>query len=103
MESDRFSSRWPVSPFDRDKFVESKSFHQKHITLRPQDPEPYYWVGVIDWTLSFRADRELRAAFNQHARGDEQLGEADPTRSLRAFVNSTGRSMAPLSVRGSSL
>jgi tetratricopeptide (TPR) repeat protein len=64
-------------PFDRDQFAESKSFHQKHIALRPQDPEPYYWVGVIDWTLSFRADRELRAEFNQHARGDEQLGEAD--------------------------
>jgi hypothetical protein len=65
-------------PFDRDKFAESKSFHQKHLTLRPQDPEPYYWVGVIDWTLSFRADRELRAEFNQYAREDEQLGEADP-------------------------
>jgi tetratricopeptide (TPR) repeat protein len=64
-------------PFDADKFAESKSFHRKHITLRPQDPEPYYWVGVIDWTLSFLADRELRAGFNQHARGDEQLGEAD--------------------------
>ena len=64
-------------PFDRDKFAESKSFHLRHITLRPQDPEPYYWVGVIDWTLSFLADRELRAEFNQHARGDEQLGEAD--------------------------
>jgi hypothetical protein len=34
-------------------------------------------VGVIDWTLSFLADRELRAGFNQRARGDEQLGEAD--------------------------
>lgn len=64
-------------PFDRDKFTGSKSFHQKHITLRPQDPEPDFWVGVLDWTLSFRADRELRAEFNQHARGDEQLGEAD--------------------------
>jgi aminoglycoside phosphotransferase (APT) family kinase protein len=65
------------SLLDADKFAESKSFHRKHITLRPQDPEPYYWVGVIDWTLSFLADRELRAGFNLHARGDEQLGEAD--------------------------
>jgi hypothetical protein len=64
-------------PFDADKFAESKSFHREHITLRLQDPEPYYWVAVIDWTLSFLADRELRAGFNQHARGDEQLGAAD--------------------------
>jgi tetratricopeptide (TPR) repeat protein len=65
-------------PFDPDKFAESKSFHHKHSQIRPQDPEPYYWVGVIDWTLSFHADRELRAHFNQYARESEQLGEADP-------------------------
>jgi hypothetical protein len=29
-------------PFDAEKFAESKSFHRKHITLRPEDPEPYY-------------------------------------------------------------
>src|SRR5437016_8079782 len=36
----------------------SKSYHQKHIYLRPDDPEPYYWTGVIDWTLAFRARSE---------------------------------------------
>src|SRR5262249_7968595 len=38
-------------PFDPKKFEESKTYHQKHIQLRPEDPEPYYWIGVIDWTL----------------------------------------------------
>jgi hypothetical protein len=61
--------------FHADKFRESKSFRRKHITLRPQDPEPCYWVGIIDWTLSFLADRERRGESNRHARGDEQLGE----------------------------
>jgi|HubBroStandDraft_6_1064221.scaffolds.fasta_scaffold505521_2 tetratricopeptide (TPR) repeat protein len=65
-------------PFDADKFVESKSFHRRHIQIKPDDPEPYYWIGVIDWTLSYRADREMRAGFNQHARENEKLGEADP-------------------------
>jgi Tfp pilus assembly protein PilF len=32
------------SPFDPDLFQESKSCHQKHIYLRPDDPEPYYWI-----------------------------------------------------------
>lgn len=64
------------TPFDPSKFEESKSFHQKHIQLRPNDPEPYYWVGVIDSTLSFRAVRELRARYNQDAQGD--LHDADP-------------------------
>src|SRR5713101_3477237 len=64
-------------PFDPDLFQESKSYHQKHIYLRPDDPEPYYWIGVIDWTLSFRANSLLRAKFNLSVRG-RQLSEAAP-------------------------
>jgi len=37
------------TPYDPTKFEESKSFHQRHIQIKPNDPEPYYWVGVIDW------------------------------------------------------
>jgi tetratricopeptide (TPR) repeat protein len=53
------------TPYDPKKFEESKSYHQKHIDLKPSDPEPYYWIGVIDWTLAFRANGELRAAYNK--------------------------------------
>src|SRR2546428_9103231 len=52
------------TPYDPKKFEESKSYHQKHIELKPNDPEPYYWIGVIDWTLAFRANGEARAAYN---------------------------------------
>jgi hypothetical protein len=52
-------------PFDPKKFEESKSYHQRHIQLKPEDPEPYYWIGVIDWTLAFRANGEMRAAYNK--------------------------------------
>ncbi len=51
------------TPYDPKKFEESKSYHQKHIEQKSTDPEPYYWIGVIDWTLSFRANGELRAAY----------------------------------------
>src|SRR6202451_2887698 len=47
-------------PFDPKMMEESKSFHQQHIQLKPDDPEPYYWVGVIDWSLAFRGSRDLR-------------------------------------------
>lgn len=47
-------------PFSPDLLAESKSYHQRHIQIRPHDPEPYYWIGVIDWTLAFRANGELR-------------------------------------------
>jgi tetratricopeptide (TPR) repeat protein len=52
-------------PFDPKKFEESKSYHQRHIQLKPDDPEPYYWIGVIDWTLAFRSNGEMRVAYNK--------------------------------------
>ena len=52
-------------PFDAKKFEESKTYHQKHIQIKPQDPEPYYWIGVINWTMAFRANAEMRAAYNR--------------------------------------
>ncbi len=65
------------TPYDPKKFEESKSYHQKHIELKPNDPEPYYWIGVIDWTLAFRANGELRAAYNRdHVQ--KQVRDTDP-------------------------
>ena len=65
------------TPYDPKKFEESKSYHQKHIELKPNDPEPYYWIGVIDWTLAFRGNGELRAAYNrEHV--NKQVRDDDP-------------------------
>ena len=65
------------TPYDPKKFEESKSYHQKHIDLKPDDPEPYYWIGVIDWTLAFRANGELRAAYNK-SNIKKQVRDDDP-------------------------
>jgi len=53
-------------PFDPKKFEESKSYHQKHIALKPQDPQPYYSIGVIDWALAYRGNTEMRAEYNRN-------------------------------------
>src|SRR5215813_3186110 len=53
------------TPYDPKLFDESKTYHQKHIQLKPEDPEPYYWIGVIDWTLAFRANAEMRKDYNE--------------------------------------
>lgn len=53
------------TPFDLSKFQESKKYHQMHIDIKPNDPEPYYWIGVINWVLSNRTNLELRAAYNK--------------------------------------
>lgn len=47
-------------PFSVEKMEESKSYHRKHVQIAPDDPEPYYWIGVIDWSIAFRANNVLR-------------------------------------------
>ncbi len=64
-------------PFDAKKFEESKTYHQRHIQLKPEDPEPYYWIGVIDWTLAFRGNGELRIAYNKD-NIKKQVKDTDP-------------------------
>jgi hypothetical protein len=64
------------SPYDPAKIQQSKTYHEKHIELKSDDPEPYYWVGVIDWTLAFRANRDLREEYNKN--GKKQIKENEP-------------------------
>jgi tetratricopeptide (TPR) repeat protein len=65
------------TPYDPKKFEESKSYHLRHIAIKPDDPEPYYWIGVIDWVLANRINLELRAAYNkEHI--NKQIRETDP-------------------------
>ena len=53
------------TPYKPEMFEESKKYHQMHIQFKPEDPEPYYWIGVIDWTISFRGNAELRKDYNE--------------------------------------
>jgi tetratricopeptide (TPR) repeat protein len=64
-------------PFDPKKFEESKSFHERHIQLKPDDPQPYYSIGVIDWALAYRGNTELRSDYN-HSNVKKQVRDTDP-------------------------
>jgi len=64
-------------PFDQKKFEESKSYHAKHVQLKPQDKQPYYSVGVIDWALAYRGNTEMRADYNK-AHINKQVKDTDP-------------------------
>lgn len=68
-------------PYEPAKFEESREYHQKHISIRPSDPEPYYWIGVINWTLAYRGNREMRAEYNNRSprrpvKDDEPMPDA---------------------------
>lgn len=78
-------------PIDTTKFEESKTYHQKHIDIKPSDPEPYYWLGVIDWTIAYRTNSELRLEYNKN-NIKKQIKDADPLPpAVRAeYVNKDG-------------
>ena len=59
--------------------------------MKPTDPEPYYWIGVIDWTLAFRANAELRTAYNKdHINKQIKEGDALPAVVRADYVSKDG-------------
>ncbi|MGC1462371.1 MAG: hypothetical protein WA802_09230 [Terracidiphilus sp.] len=64
------------TPFDAKKFEESKQYHLKHIQIKPEDPESYYWIGVIDWSLAYRDNKDMRADYNN--KGKKPVKDTDP-------------------------
>jgi tetratricopeptide (TPR) repeat protein len=65
------------TPFTPERFTESKTYHMKHIALKPEDPEPYYWVGVIDWTITYRDNLVKRGSWRL-AHAGKPLKDDDP-------------------------
>jgi tetratricopeptide (TPR) repeat protein len=64
------------NPYNQNTLEESKQYHLKHIQIQPQDPEPYYWISVIDWAIAFHGNREMRDDYNKKAR--KPIKETDP-------------------------
>ena len=64
-------------PINEKGFEESKTYHERHIQIKPDDPEPYYWMGVIDWTLAWRGNGEMRMDYNKN-NARKQVKDMDP-------------------------
>lgn len=58
------------------QFPESKQYYQKASGFDPNDPEPYYSIGVIDWTQSYQPRMEARATLGM--RPEDHLNAKDP-------------------------
>jgi tetratricopeptide (TPR) repeat protein len=46
--------------FNMKKFDEAKEYNERRIKLEPTNPEPYYWIGVLDWGVCFPRAQTLR-------------------------------------------
>ncbi len=57
------------------KFDDAKAYYRKALEIDPNDPEPYYSVGVIGWTQTYQPRMEERAKLGM--KPDEQLSSKD--------------------------
>jgi tetratricopeptide (TPR) repeat protein len=46
--------------FNMGRFEEAKKWYKKRTGVEPTNPEPYYSIGVVDWTLAYKANQETR-------------------------------------------
>jgi tetratricopeptide (TPR) repeat protein len=74
------------NPFKRELFEESKTYHSRHIQLSPNDPDPYYWMGFINWTIVYRANDEVRSNYNRNARKPIKADEPLPDKVREQFA-----------------
>lgn len=65
-----------ANPFDEKKLQDSKQYHLKHISIKPDDAEPYYWIAVIDWSLAYHINNQMREDYNKTSK--KPLREIDP-------------------------
>ena len=66
-------------PPNPETLTEAKTWQRKVIALKPDDPTPYYWIGVIDWSMAYRANQDLRQKYNEHLpRRAKPLQAGDP-------------------------
>jgi tetratricopeptide (TPR) repeat protein len=55
------------------KFEDAKKYNQRRIEIEPNNPEPYYWIGVLDWAIAFPRTQGVRTEHNisqPNAKGD---------------------------------
>jgi len=45
-------------------FDKAKEFQRDRLEVEPNNPEPYYWIGVIDWAQCFQRDGTIRKNLN---------------------------------------
>ena len=66
MEPDNLNSISGIASlyFQMKRMDDAKEFYKKQIALAPENPEPYYSIGVINWTQTYQPRMVLRTRLN---------------------------------------
>lgn len=62
--------------YNMKNFDKAKDFQRQRMQVEPNNPEPYYWVGVIDWAQAFQNDGKIRKQLNLQV--PNKLGNLPP-------------------------
>lgn len=81
------------NPFDREKMKESKPNQQKHVEIRPNDPEPYFWMGVIEWSIAYRTELQIREALAEAISDPDAPANPLPEAARTDFEGSCGETV----------
>ncbi len=46
--------------YSMNNFEKAKEYQRRRLEIEPNNPEPYYWIGVIDWAVCYRNNGQLR-------------------------------------------
>lgn len=50
--------------YEMKDFDKAKEFQRKRLEIEPNNPEPYYWIGVIDWAIAYPRRMGMRKELN---------------------------------------
>ncbi len=60
------------------KFDKAKDYQRRRQQISPNDPEPYYWIGVIDWATCYPRRMQARKDLNLTAPKDPNKPDVLP-------------------------
>lgn len=46
--------------YNMKEFDKAKEYQRRRIQMEPNNPEPYYWIGVIDWAMCYPKRMQTR-------------------------------------------
>jgi tetratricopeptide (TPR) repeat protein len=67
-----------VIHYNMKQFDKAKEYQRRRIDLDPANPEPYYWIGVIDWAQCFPRQMKLRQALGLNLPRDPEKTDMLP-------------------------
>jgi len=50
--------------YNMKEFEKAKEYQRRRMRITPNDPEPYYWIGVIDWATVYPKRMQVRKDLN---------------------------------------